>query len=282
MQQTNNIATLLQQSTHLLTKSSTPRLDAEVILASALKTNRTWLYANSDSIVSPEETAAYLVKVKERGKGVPVPYITGCCEFWSLPLTITPDVLIPRPETELLVAMTLDIIKRSPSRLSMADLGTGSGAVALAVASETDQAMIAATDLSLPALHVAKRNLHQLDYKNVIVLAGSWLKPFGRNSLDIIVANPPYIGFEESHLTDAAIKFEPATALFAKNDGMEEIDCIIVQATKCLKQDGWLLLEHGFQQGTKVRSSLEKNGYSQIHTEKDLNQCERITRARIS
>lgn len=282
MRQSNNIAMLLQQSTHLLSKSSTPRLDAEVILASALKRTRTWLYANHDSIVSPEETAAYLVKVKERSKGVPVPYITGCCEFWSLPLTITPDVLIPRPETELLVAMTLDIIKRSPSPLSIADLGTGSGAVALAIASETDESMIAATDLSIPALRVAKRNLYELDYHNVIMLAGSWLNPFGRKSLDIIVANPPYIGFEESHLTDPAIKFEPATALFAKNNGMEEIDCIIVQATKCLKQSGWILLEHGFQQGAKVRSSLENNGYSQIHTEKDLNQCERITRAHIS
>jgi release factor glutamine methyltransferase len=277
----STIAMLLKQSTDLLTKSTTARLDAEIILASVLKTNRTWLYVNGNSVISAEEIESYKKKIRERAKGVPVPYITGNCEFWSLPLTITPDVLIPRPETELLVEMSLDIIRRSPSRLSIADLGTGSGAVALAIASETLNTRIAATDISFAALQVAKRNVDQLNYNNIMLLAGSWLKPFGDKSLDIIVANPPYIGFKESHLTDNAIEFEPTTALFTKNNGMEEIDCIIAQGARCLKPGGWVLLEHGFQQGLKVRSSLEKSGYSRIHTQRDLNRCERITRAYI-
>ena len=272
---------LLKKSTALLTESSTARLDSEIILASVLHKNRTWLYINGDLVISAEDEEFYERKIQKREQGMPVPYITGKCEFWSLPLVITPDVLIPRPETELLVEMALDLIERSSSRPSVAELGTGSGAVTLAVASETDQATIVATDLSFAALQVAKRNLRQLDSTNITLLAGSWLEPFANKSLDIIIANPPYIGLEESYLTDRALEFEPATALFAKNNGMEEINCIIYQAAKCLKKGGWILLEHGFQQGLKVRSSLEKVGYSQIYTQKDLNQCERVTRAYI-
>lgn len=211
-----------------------------------------------------------------RARGEPVAYLTGRREFWSLELTVTPDVLIPRPETELLVEQALARIPLDAA-WTIADLGTGSGAVALALARERPRCTIIATDASTAALAVARRNAQQLGIGNVEFRHGDWLAPLAGLSFDLIVSNPPYIPDNDPHLSQGDVRFEPRAALTAGADGLDAIRIIATDARRHLRRDGLLLLEHGFDQAAGVRSVLTGHSYAAVSTCPDLLGLPRVT-----
>ncbi|MFO1371960.1 MAG: peptide chain release factor N(5)-glutamine methyltransferase [Candidatus Competibacteraceae bacterium] len=252
----------------LTTISDTPRLDAEVLLAAALDRPRSYLRAWPEQILEPEQAARFAVWLERRLAGEPVAYILGRREFWSLELEVGPDTLIPRPETELLVELAL---ARSPAhqRLTVADLGTGSGAIALALALERPQMRVVATDRSPAALTVARRNAQRLGIANVEFREGDWCAPLAGESFDLIVSNPPYVAAVDPHWRQGELRFEPFSALVAGDDGLEALRLIIAQAPAHLKPDGWLLLEHGYDQGEAVPALLRERGFVEVSDHRD-------------
>lgn len=243
------------------------RSDADILLAFVLGCSRAQLVLNP--VPTSAQRARYESLLARRAAGEPVAYLTGEKEFWSLLLKVTPDVLIPRPDTELLVEWAL---QGAPHRI--ADVGTGSGAIALALAKELPQARIHATDISEAALAIAESNAGSLGLKNVEFLHGSFLEPLDTN-LDLIVSNPPYIAERDPHLP--ALRYEPPLALTSGTDGFDAIREITRQAPEHLKSGGWLLLEHGAEQGAAVRDLLKQNGFLRIETRCDLAGLERAT-----
>jgi release factor glutamine methyltransferase len=201
-------------------------------------------------------------------------------EFWSLPLRVTPDVLIPRPDTELLVETALEVIPVNAD-WRVADLGTGSGAIALALASERKRCDLYATDISSAALEVARGNARSLELNRVRFVQGSWCEPLpGR--FNLIVSNPPYIARSDPHLASGDCRFEPDTALTTGSDPLESIRAIARQSRDTLEEGGWLMFEHGCEQGPAVRNELETTGYRQIATRRDLEHRDRVTLGRYS
>jgi release factor glutamine methyltransferase len=269
---------LLSQAQKTLGGGPSARLDAEVLLQQAMDVTRAWLYANGRQPVSQQNEARYQDWISRRATGEPVAYITGVREFWSLPLKVTPDVLIPRPETELLVEHVLAGIP-DDARWRLADLGTGSGAIALALASERPRCEIVATDRSAAALNVARNNAALLEVTNIEFHQADWLNGI-EGPFDVIVSNPPYIAEGDPHLDRGDLRFEPRTALTPGSEGMADIRTIAAQAKNHLVPGGLLAFEHGFDQGNACREILEKLGYRQIETVSDLAQLERITSAR--
>jgi len=261
---------LLRRATvRLSAVSPSARLDAEAIMAHALGLERGELIAAQDHQLNPEALARIESLLHRRELGEPVAYLTGKQEFWSLPLAVSSAVLIPRPETELLVERTL---ARLPANLerTIADLGTGSGAIALAIAHERPQARLIATDTSAAALAIARHNAATLAIDNVDFRRGDWLAGLGEDNFDVIVSNPPYVSENDPHLLQGALRFEPRLALTSGTDGLDAIRTIIRGARRTLKPDGWLLIEHGHDQAPTIEQLLEQFGYAAIRGYKDL------------
>ena len=248
--------------------SETPRLDAELLLATALERPRSYLYAWPERVPEPNQATRFLAWLDRRHAGEPVAYLLGRREFWSLELEVTPDTLIPRPETELLVELALERLPMDRS-LALADLGTGSGAIALALALEWPQARIVATDRSSAALVVARRNARRLNIGNVEFREGDWCAPLAGERFDLMASNPPYVAATDPHWRQGDLRFEPAAALVAGADGLDALRSIIVQAPAGLRAGGWLLLEHGYDQGEAVPTLLQQRGFVDVSDHRD-------------
>ena len=265
------VATLLARAT----AAGIARLDAEVLLAALLGGDRSRLLAFPEQAVAPLIAALFEAGLQRRAAGEPLAYITGVREFWSLPLVTTPEVLVPRPETELMVERCLAILGAGPR--SVADLGTGSGAIALALARERPAWQILATDASAAALEVAAINRERLGAGNVQLRLGSWCQPLGTQHFDAIVSNPPYVAEDDPALD--ALRFEPRTALVAGDAGFTDLLQIAAQARTHLLPGGLLLLEHGSTQASRLRSALVAEGYDRVACHRDLAGHDRVTEA---
>lgn len=269
-----DIRTALEWGRSRLEHSDTPRLDAEILLCHLLEKPRSYLYTWPDRVLSYDQLSAYRTLIQRRETGEPVAHITGQREFWSLMLKVTVDTLIPRPETELLVEKALQRLPDAPC--SLADLGTGTGAIALALASERPDCRVTAVDRSEAALAVARENAGQHGLR-VEFLQGSWFEPLAGRRFDLIVSNPPYVCEEDRHLQQGDVRYEPRTALSAGADGLDDIRRIVAAAPEHLHPGGWLLLEHGYDQGHAVRALLNDRGYTGLETFCDLAGKERVT-----
>ena len=268
-----------QASQQLAAASPSPRLDAEVLVMHVTGLARTALITRAQEPLLPENEERLQALLSRRARGEPVAYLTGKREFWSLELTVTPDVLIPRPETELLVEQALARIPEDAD-WTIADLGTGSGAVALAIATERSHCRLIATDNSSTALAVGRANAARLGIASVQFRQGEWLRPLAGTRLDVIVSNPPYVRANDPHLTQGDVRFEPESALVAGTDGLAAIRCIAADAAPCLRPGGWLLFEHGYDQAQAVRALLETHGYDMVVSCRDAAGHERVTLGR--
>lgn len=276
-----SIAAVLEEAhQQLLSLSNTPLLDAEVLLSDALHVTRSHLFAFPERELTQDELQAFQKRLVKRQQKIPIAYITGHKEFWSLDLLVTPDTLIPRPETELLVECVLEQIKGAKKKV--ADLGCGSGAIALAIASMRPDWEIHATDVSRAALKVAQLNAERLQLSHVIFHQGSWFEAFSLGEkFDVIVSNPPYIALNDPNLETDSVRYEPQSALIADENGLKDLRHIIMQAKHYLHPNGKLLLEHGFLQAKDVRSIFANMGYSDVNTYQDLAGLDRVTGGRI-
>ncbi|WP_199097580.1 peptide chain release factor N(5)-glutamine methyltransferase [Dyella sp. ASV21] len=253
------------------------RLEAELLLVHVLGKPRSWLFAHADDALDEATLAAFHALVRRRHQGEPVAYITGRRGFWSLELQVTAATLIPRPETELLVELALE---RAPAGAAVADLGTGSGAIALALAHERKDLRVSATDASADALAVARGNAERLGLSQVRFHHGDWLAPLAAERFAVIVSNPPYIEADDPHLQQGDLRFEPASALASGADGLDDIRRIVSDARAHLLPNGWLMMEHGWNQGLAVRAVLEAAGYGEVFTAQDLEQRDRVSGGR--
>lgn len=253
-----------------------PQLEAEVLLAQVLNVARTHLHAWPEKILDESQQKKFFDLVARREQGEPIAYLLGHKEFWSLDLLVTPDTLIPRPETELLIEKILALNLNDNSVI--ADLGTGSGAIALALAHEKPNWKIHATDVSAKALEIAKHNAERLKISNIFFHQGSWCDALPSEiKFDVIVSNPPYIAENDAHLTQGDLRFEPRSALVSAENGLKDISQIVFAAKNHLKSGGFLFIEHGSDQAKKVASILEKAGYTCIGSHRDLSQIDRVT-----
>jgi len=257
-----SIRQLLEQAAGLL-PSDTARLDAEVLLAHALGKTRSHLHAWPEKHLSTEQQTQFQQLLQARLRGEPVAYLTGQREFWSLPLVLTPATLIPRPETETLVALALEVIPAGSGAL-VADLGTGSGAIALAIAHERPCCRLLATDISPAALETAAANARRLCINNIEFHGGNWCEPLTGRQFDVIVSNPPYIRDTDPHLHSGDVRFEPRNALAAGPEGMNDLTRITGCACHLLKPGGWLIMEHGYDQGRQAMDLLQANGFQAV------------------
>jgi release factor glutamine methyltransferase len=255
------------------------RHEAELLLLHALQRPRSWLFAHATDPLGLAERDSFHTLLARRVAGEPVAYITGQWGFWTLQLEVTPATLIPRPETELLVEQALARLPADQPR-AIADLGTGSGAIALALASERPLAQVLATDFSAQALAVATRNAARNTVANVAFVQGAWYAPLQGRRFDLIASNPPYIASDDPHLARGDLRFEPATALASGHDGLDDIRLIADGATAHLLPGGWLLLEHGWDQGAAIRALLQQAGLNEVETVQDLEQRDRVTLGR--
>jgi release factor glutamine methyltransferase len=275
---TPTVRALLQEALRALPQAEA-RLEAEILLAHVLDVSRTWLYAHAADGVASAQVERYRVLLAARTAGQPIAYLTGKREFWSLPLQVTPDTLIPRADTELLVEQALLHIPHCRV-MDILDLGTGSGAIALALAFERPQARVVATDLSRAALAVAHNNSQQLGISNIRFCESSWFSAIEPQHFDVIVSNPPYIRANDHHLGEGDLRFEPISALASGMDGLDAIREIVADVAHHLHCGGWLLLEHGHDQGESIRGLLLAAGLEEVTTAHDLERRERITSGR--
>lgn len=272
------IGELLEYATHKLAAEPEARREAEILLGHALDVNRAFLYANPGMDLPREREAGFQRLLQQRIRGTPIAYLTGMRSFWSLDLRVTPAVMIPRPETELLVEHALNLIPAG-SRQRAADLGTGSGAIALSLARERPDCEVHATDISAEALRVAQDNALFLGLNNVQFHHGSWTEPLC-GLFDLVLSNPPYVAQTDPHLQRGDCRFEPRLALTPGADGLSALRQIAGETHARLINGGWLLLEHGHDQGEAVRSILLSSGYRDISTHRDLAGLERACRGR--
>jgi release factor glutamine methyltransferase len=259
--------------------SGSPRLDAEVLLSSVLGVDRSVLIARASDLLAGHYLSVYRDLLEQRRRGMPVAYLTGRREFWSLPLKVTPAVLVPRPETEMLVEVALQHLPKS-AECAVLDLGTGSGAVALAIASERPLARVVGVDVSPGALGVARDNVRTLALPNAAFRLGSWFDAVPGEIFDVVVANPPYVADQDPAL--AALAAEPALALVAGPTGLDALEAIIAAAPRHLTRGGWLLLEHGSTQEHGVAKLLEHRGFTGIECHSDYSGLPRVTRGTFS
>jgi release factor glutamine methyltransferase len=259
-----------------------PRREAEVLLGAALGRSRAWLLANPDEVVLDcEATDRYEALVTRRSHGEPVAYLLGEKEFWSLTLRVGPGVLVPRPETELIVERALAHLPADRD-LDVLDLACGSGAIALAVASERPRCRVVATDVATAAVEATRENALRLALGDrVTVLQGAWFGPCAGHRFDLIASNPPYIAADDARVETGVRRYEPAEALFSGATGLEALQAIAAGAPAHLQPFGWLVVEHGDTQGTAVRALFIEAGLEDVRTLRDLSGRERCTEGRL-
>lgn len=256
--------------------SDSPALDAEILLAYCLNKNRSYLFTWPENKIDEKQLQCFNALIKKRLTDYPVAYLVGTKAFWTLDLIVTEDVLIPRPETELLVEIALEKIQNIDNP-KIIDLGTGSGAIALALASERPDTKIIASDFSVKALNVAKLNADKYKLKHQITfIESNWFSNITEDDFDLIVSNPPYISPDDSHLKQT-IRHEPQQALVAKNEGIQDIEILVKTGKQYLKKEAWMLLEHGYDQGNKTLDIFAQYGLKKGETYCDLNINPRIS-----
>lgn len=277
-----SITQCLQFARELESISDSPRLDIELLLCHVLQKNRTYLFTWPDKTLSPEQTEEFLQFFNRRKSGEPIAHILGQREFWSLPIAVNNSTLIPRPDTELLVELVLELFANDApqQKRSCLDLGTGTGAIVLAIASEKPQWQLVGVDKSADAVALAQQNRDQLNFGHVEIKQSDWFSAIPAQQFDVIVSNPPYIDPQDPHLQQGDVRFEPRSALIADNRGLADIELIIQQSWNYLCEQGWLLLEHGYDQGQAVRDLLIARGFAQVETRTDLGGNERVTLGR--
>jgi release factor glutamine methyltransferase len=303
-----SIIEALALSKKLASCTDSPRIDCEVILSAAIEQSRTYLYTWPEKTLSDHQQTIFLQNLERRINGEPVAYIVGQKEFWSLPLFVDKSTLIPRPETELVVEVTLELLSDAASvnadssnnsfiggasDIQIADLGTGSGAIALALASENPHWQVWGLERDKDALALAKKNQQQLNLSNVNLLLSDWFSALSvKGSVKksaqepdpkfyAIVSNPPYIDINDKHLQQGDVRFEPHTALVADDHGLADIESIISQASEHLLQNGWLVFEHGNQQADAVTECFKKHGFQCVFTRNDLAGQPRVTSGQL-
>ncbi|MFT5720922.1 MAG: release factor glutamine methyltransferase [Motiliproteus sp.] len=270
---------VLARASELRELSETASLDLQLLLESVLDRPRSYLYTWPERLLTDVQQRRFEALWQRRKNGEPIAYILGFRDFWTLTLEVDGSTLIPRPESERLVELALDALPEGSQRI--ADLGTGTGAIALALASERPCWQVVAVEYSTAAARLAERNRARLELANVEILTGSWCQPLAGH-FDLILSNPPYIDPTDPHLQQGDVRFEPRSALVAAERGLADIRLIVEQACSRLKPAGWLMLEHGYDQGEAVREILGVAGYRQIQTYKDLNHQDRVTVARLA
>lgn len=256
-------------------------VDARALLARALDRDAAYIIAHRQDELSEAHAGAFEALVERRAAGEPIAYILGEREFYGRAYSVTPAVLIPRPETEVLVDAALERISRA-SRVRVIDVGTGSGCVAIAIASERPQCRVLAVDHSTDALAVARRNAVSLRVGNVAFLRSNWFQALGNERFDVIVSNPPYVRRGDPHLAQGDLRFEPQEALVAGADGLDAVRTLVTEGIQHLAGGGWLVLEHGYDQGAAVRALFEQRGYAEISSIEDLSGIERVTAGRLT
>ncbi|MDA8479260.1 peptide chain release factor N(5)-glutamine methyltransferase [Citrobacter sp. Awk 4] len=270
----------LRDAISQLAQSESPRRDAEILLEHVTGKTRTFILAFGETALTDAQYEQLSVLLARRQRGEPIAHLIGVREFWSLPLFVSPATLIPRPDTECLVEQALARLPATACRIL--DLGTGTGAIALALAVERPDCEVVAVDRMADAVALALRNKAHLAIPNIRILQSDWFSALQGQSFEMIVSNPPYIDAQDPHLSQGDVRFEPLSALVADDQGMADIAHIIAQARHALTPGGFLLLEHGWQQGALVRDAFSQAGYMQIETCRDYGDNERITLGRIA
>ncbi|EJG0603070.1 peptide chain release factor N(5)-glutamine methyltransferase [Cronobacter sakazakii] len=265
----------LKQAIERLTASESPRRDAEILLAFVTGRTRTFILAFGETALTDDELTRLDALLARRAAGEPVAYLIGQREFWSLPLEVSPATLIPRPDTECLVEQALARLPATACRIL--DLGTGTGAIALALASERPDCHVTALDIIPEAVALAKRNAQRLGIDNVTILQSHWFSALTDVRFSLIVSNPPYIDGDDPHLSQGDVRFEPKSALVADNAGLADLETLVTEARRFLEDNGWLMLEHGWQQGEAVRELFTRAGYQAVETCRDYGGNERLT-----
>lgn len=271
----------LAQAKTLQSVSESWKLDAELLLADSIEKTREYLFTWPSQELTQSQLKKFDDYCRRRSTGEPIAYILGRQAFWDFELVVNPSVLIPRPETELLVETALALLDKSATAIVL-DLGTGSGAIALALAASNRHWAVTAVDSSESALGVARENAKLLQLSNIEFIQTSWCDGLPNDHYDLIAANPPYVEAGDKHLSEGSLPFEPIAALVASEHGLADIRSIAEQGRHCLKKNAWLLIEHGFQQKQAVEKILTDTGYRDIECVKDLAGLDRLTKARYS
>ncbi len=266
-----------QASQLLETTSDSPRLDAELLIAYALNIPRSRFIADPDQVLNAQQLNQIQTLIDRRAQGEPIAYILGCKHFWDLELKVTPDVLIPRPDTELIVETALTLFPADAS-INVLDLGTGSGAIAIAIARSRPHWHVCASDESRSALTVAIENAEYYQLHNLSLLQSHWFDDLVKDKrFHLILSNPPYIPQNDPHLLQGDVRFEPQQALVSGADGLDAIRYLVAESKQHLQPDGWLMLEHGYDQGDPVRQLFVEHGYQDVQQRKDLGGHVRVT-----
>jgi release factor glutamine methyltransferase len=272
-----SIKTLIARAANTLSShSDSPLLDAEVLLGFVLGKPRTYLRAWCDNTLTDQQLAAFAKLIEQRQQGIPIAYLTGTREFWSRDFMVTAEVLIPRPDSELLIELSLDLIPHNQA-VKLIDLGTGSGIIAVTLATERPKAQVIAVDASLAALAVAQRNAEHHQLTNIEFYQSDWFANVPTSEFDLVISNPPYIDPEDEHLQQGDVRFEPKTALIAANHGLSDIQLIAANARNYLKPTGHLLIEHGYNQASQVQAIFNALAYDNVQSYKDLSGNNRVT-----
>ena len=264
----------IQQALHssikkLVATSPSATLDAQVLLCHILNCNRAHLIAWPEKELSPQQIDSFQKLIKQRQQGSPVAHLTGQREFWSLNFKVNNSTLIPRPETETLIEFILDKFGEK-KELTVLDMGTGTGAIAITLSSEKPDWKITASDISTAAITLAKENSIILNTKNITFLQSDWFTKIPQQTFDLIVSNPPYISIDDPHLAEGDIRFEPKSALTSGKTGMDDIEHLCSQAKNYLAKDGWLIVEHGYNQKSVVADCFTRNEYKNVSQRNDL------------
>ena len=271
--------TLILAAAHKL-EASSARIEVQCLLQKILNVPRVYLLAHRERVLTDAEFAHYSALLQRRLQGEPVAYILGEREFFGLNFKVSPATLIPRPDTELLVELAVQRIPKQES-CKVLDLGTGSGAIALAIAQAFPQAEVLACDASAPALAVAQENANTLGIGNVRFMLSDWFAALGEQQFNLIVSNPPYIAAGDPHLAQGDVRFEPVSALVSGSDGLDDIRHIIARSSSYLLPGGWLLLEHGYDQAPAVRGLLQRAGFDAVFSACDLSGTERVSGGKV-
>ena len=269
---------LLEKGEKALKQTSpTPRLDSEILLANILKMERIHFYSK-EIFPNRKEVQEYNKDIKKRAKGMPIAYLIGSKEFWSLNMQVNKHTLIPRPETEHLVELALSHLVDLKKDYNILELGTGCGAIAIALAHERPHAKIYATDISVEAIRSARDNAKCLTVENIQFICSNWFEAIRATKFDLIVSNPPYINEKNINDYDSlSLSYEPKIALFADNHGLNCVKKIIGNGIKYLEKDGWLMIEHGYDQAHHCRQFMKSVLLQNIHTNNDLSGKHRVT-----